>query len=67
MLCRNGEIMARNESENRTMPDVDYVAVVPYSGQPHAIGVGEMKQIPVLGLSKDKNYYRLILPLIISL
>ena len=38
MRCRNGEIMARNEEENGTMPDVDIVAGVPDSGLPHAIG-----------------------------
>ena len=38
MRCRNGEIMARNELENGTLPDVDYVAGVPDSGVPHAIG-----------------------------
>ena len=38
MRCRNGEIMARNEIENGTLPDVDYVAGVPDSGVPHAIG-----------------------------
>ena len=38
MRCRNGEIMARNEIENGTFPDVDYVAGVPDSGLPHAIG-----------------------------
>ena len=38
MRCRNGEIMARNEMENGTIPDVDYVAGVPDSGVPHAIG-----------------------------
>ena len=38
MRCHNGEIMARNEAENGTMPDVDYVAGVPDSGLPHAIG-----------------------------
>lgn len=38
MRCRNGEIMARNEIEKGTMPDVDYVAGVPDSGVPHAIG-----------------------------
>ena len=38
MRCRNGEIMARNEIANGTMPDVDYVAGVPDSGVPHAIG-----------------------------
>ena len=38
MRCRNGEIMARNEMEDGIMPDVDYVAGVPDSGLPHAIG-----------------------------
>ena len=38
MRNRNGEIMARNEEETGTMPDVDYVAGVPDSGLPHAIG-----------------------------
>ena len=38
MRCRNGEIMARNEEAEGTMPDVDYVAGVPDSGLPHAIG-----------------------------
>ena len=38
MRCRNGEIMAREEKANGTMPEVDYVAGVPDSGVPHAIG-----------------------------
>jgi len=38
MRTRNGEIMARDEAENGTLPDVDYVAGVPDSGVPHAIG-----------------------------
>ena len=38
MRCRNGEIMARDEAAKGTMPDVDYVAGVPDSGIPHAIG-----------------------------
>ena len=38
MRCRNGEIMARNEQESGTLPDVDCVAGVPDSGIPHAIG-----------------------------
>ena len=38
MRNHNGEIMARNEMANGTMPDVDYVAGVPDSGVPHAIG-----------------------------
>ena len=38
MRYRNGEIMARNEAEAGTMPDVDSVCGVPDSGLPHAIG-----------------------------
>ena len=38
MRYRNGEIMARDELAHGTMPDVDYVAGVPDSGLPHAIG-----------------------------
>ena len=38
MRCRNGEIMARQEEADGTLPDVDYVAGVPDSGVPHAIG-----------------------------
>ena len=38
MRCRNGEVMAREEMADGTFPDVDYVAGVPDSGVPHAIG-----------------------------
>jgi len=38
MRYRNGEIMAREELAAGTMPDIDYVAGVPDSGVPHAIG-----------------------------
>ena len=38
MRCRNGEIMARDEEAQGIIPDVDYVAGVPDSGVPHAIG-----------------------------
>ena len=38
MRYRNGELMARREMEEGTMPKVDYVAGVPDSGIPHAIG-----------------------------
>ena len=38
MRYRNGEIMARDEKARGTMPDVDYVAGIPDSGIPHAIG-----------------------------
>ena len=38
MRYRNGHIMARDEKERGTLPDVDYIAGVPDSGVPHAIG-----------------------------
>ena len=38
MRYRNGEIMARAEKERGSLPDVDWVAGVPDSGVPHAIG-----------------------------
>ena len=46
MRCRNGEIMARNELEQGTMPDVDYVAGVPDSGVPHAVGYANHSHKP---------------------
>ncbi len=41
MRYRNGQIMARDEAEQHLLPDVDYVAGVPDSGTPHAIGYAE--------------------------
>ena len=38
MRYRNGEIMAQKEMARGTLPDVDYIAGVPDSGLPHAIG-----------------------------
>ncbi len=38
MRNKNGAIMARDEEEQGTLPDVDYIAGVPDSGIPHAIG-----------------------------
>ena len=38
MRNRNGEIMARDEMMRGSLPKVDYVAGVPDSGVPHAIG-----------------------------
>ena len=38
MRYRNGEIMARDEVKRGKMPKVDFVAGVPDSGVPHAIG-----------------------------
>ena len=38
MRCRNGEIMAQREIDEGTLPQVDFVAGMPDSGTPHAIG-----------------------------
>ena len=38
MRYRNGAIMARDEAKNGTLPEVDYVAGIPDSGVPHAMG-----------------------------
>lgn len=38
MRCTNGKIMAREEALHGEIPDVDYIAGVPDSGIPHAIG-----------------------------
>ena len=46
MRCRNGEIMAQAEEKNGTMPDVDYIAGVPDSGLPHAIGYANHSHKP---------------------
>ncbi len=46
MRCRNGEIMARHEKDQGTMPDVDYIAGVPDSGLPHAIGYANYSHKP---------------------
>jgi amidophosphoribosyltransferase len=46
MRYRNGEIMARNEEARGVMPDVDYVAGVPDSGIPHAIGYSNAAKAP---------------------
>ena len=46
MRYRNGELIARAEEERGTMPDVDYVAGVPDSGLPHAIGYANYSHKP---------------------
>ncbi len=44
MRYRNGAIMARDEKKRGQCPDVDYVAGVPDSGIPHAIGYANESQ-----------------------
>ena len=46
MRYRNGHIMARDERERGALPDVDYVAGVPDSGVPHAIGYANESGVP---------------------
>lgn len=46
MRYNNGKIMARDEMERGTFPDVDYVAGVPDSGVPHAIGYANQTHKP---------------------
>lgn len=46
MRYRNGEVLARDEQQRGTAPDVDYVAGVPDSGVPHAIGYANYSHKP---------------------
>ena len=46
MRYRNGEIMARADRERGLAQDVDYVAGVPDSGVPHAIGYANESHTP---------------------
>lgn len=46
MRCRNGEIMAENDRKKGLAQDIDYVAGVPDSGTPHAIGYANACGIP---------------------
>ncbi len=47
MRNRNGEIMARDEIESGTMPEVDLIAGVPDSGVPHSIGYSNYSHKPL--------------------
>ena len=46
MRCKNGEILAQNDINNNSVPEVDSVAGVPDSGTPHAIGYANRSKIP---------------------
>lgn len=46
MRYRNGEILAKNEKERGTLPDLDYICGVPDSGTPHAIGYSNESKVP---------------------
>lgn len=42
----NGKVMAQNEKDNNSMPEIDYVSGVPDSGTPHAIGYSHGSGVP---------------------
>ena len=46
MRNRNGEIMAREDAARGLTQDIDYVAGVPDSGVPHAVGYANQSGIP---------------------
>ena len=46
MRYRNGAIMARDERERGVLPELDYVAGIPDSGTPHAIGYAHESGAP---------------------
>ena len=46
MRYRNGAIMARDEMQRGTLPELDYVAGVPDSGVPHGIGYATESGVP---------------------
>ena len=46
MRYRNGEIMAENDRKNGFSFDIDFVAGIPDSGTPHAIGYANRSRIP---------------------
>ena len=45
MRYKNGKIMAANEMEAGTMPELDYVCGIPDSGTPHALGYAAKSKI----------------------
>lgn len=46
MRYRNGAIMAKNDMENGSIDDIDYVSGIPDSGTPHAIGYSNCSHKP---------------------
>ena len=46
MRYRNGIRMARDERERGALPELDYVAGIPDSGTPHAIGYAQESGVP---------------------
>jgi len=46
MRYKNGQILAKTDKENKNAEDIDYIAGVPDSGTPHAIGYANESSIP---------------------
>lgn len=46
MRCKNGEIMAEQDEEEKNAENVDYIGGVPDSGTPHAIGYANKSHVP---------------------
>ncbi len=46
MRCKNGEIMAEHDEEEKNAENVDYIGGVPDSGTPHAIGYANKSHVP---------------------
>ena len=46
MRNRNGELMAKKDLAEGSMPDIDFVSGVPDSGTPHAIGYANASSVP---------------------
>ena len=46
MRYRNGEIRAENDRESGVLSELDFVAGIPDSGTPHAIGYGNRSRVP---------------------
>ena len=46
MRMENGALLAKAEAQAHTLPEVDYVAGMPDSGLPHAIGYANQSKIP---------------------
>ncbi len=46
MRYRNGEIMAKNDTDKGEAQDLDFVSGVPDSGTPHAIGYANSSRVP---------------------
>ncbi len=46
MRYKNGQIIAKNDKENGSLSELDYISGVPDSGTPHAIGYAQESGIP---------------------